>query len=77
VSGVGFVHTTTVHLPSHTKRSSSKAGFGLKKYPDRFNHPICADAGDFIAEMLDQLETTTSSLSDLAKPSSRSWPNSC
>ena len=31
----------------------------LKKYPDRFNHPICADAGDFIAEMLDQLETTT------------------
>jgi acetolactate synthase-1/2/3 large subunit len=31
----------------------------LKKYPDRFNHPICADAGDFIAEMLDQLETKT------------------
>jgi len=30
----------------------------LKKYPDRFNHPICADAGNFIAEMLDQLETT-------------------
>jgi hypothetical protein len=34
VSGVGFVHTTTVHLPSHTKRSSSKAGFGFIETPE-------------------------------------------
>jgi hypothetical protein len=30
VGGVGFVHTTTVRLPSRTKRLFSKAGFGLK-----------------------------------------------
>jgi plasmid stabilization system protein ParE len=29
VGGVGFVHTTTVRLPSRTKRLFSKAGFGL------------------------------------------------
>jgi hypothetical protein len=33
VSGVGFVHTTTVRLPSRTKRLFSKAGFGLKSTP--------------------------------------------
>jgi acetolactate synthase-1/2/3 large subunit len=27
----------------------------LKKYPHRFNHPICADAGDFIDELLKQI----------------------
>lgn len=26
----------------------------LKKYPQRFTHPVCADAGDFIAELLAQ-----------------------
>ena len=26
----------------------------LKKYPQRFNHPVCADAGDFIKELLAQ-----------------------
>jgi hypothetical protein len=31
VGGVGFVHTTTVRLPSRTKRLFSKAGFGLEK----------------------------------------------
>jgi hypothetical protein len=29
VGGVGFVHTTTVRLPSRTKRLFSKAGFGI------------------------------------------------
>jgi len=29
VGGVGFVHTTTVRLPSRIKRLFSKAGFGL------------------------------------------------
>jgi hypothetical protein len=29
VGGVGFVHTTTVRLPSRTKRLFSKAGFGF------------------------------------------------
>jgi hypothetical protein len=29
VGGVGFVHTTTVRLPSRTKRLFSIAGFGL------------------------------------------------
>jgi transposase InsO family protein len=29
VSGVSFVHTTTVHQLSRTKRSSLKAGFGF------------------------------------------------
>lgn len=28
----------------------------LKKYPKRFNHPVCADAGPFIQEMLHQLQ---------------------
>jgi hypothetical protein len=31
VGGVGIVHTTTVRLPSRTKRLFSIAGFGLKK----------------------------------------------
>ena len=30
----------------------------LKKYPQRFNHPICADAGEFIGELLTQVECT-------------------
>jgi hypothetical protein len=34
VGGVGFVHTTTVRLPSRTKRLFSIAGFGLM--PDLF-----------------------------------------
>jgi acetolactate synthase-1/2/3 large subunit len=32
----------------------------LKKYPTRFNFPVCADAGDFIREMLIQLEEPVS-----------------
>jgi hypothetical protein len=32
VGGVGFVHTTTVRLPSRTKRLFSKAGFGFKHF---------------------------------------------
>jgi len=31
VGGVGFVHTTTVRLPSRTKRLFSIAGFRLKR----------------------------------------------
>jgi acetolactate synthase-1/2/3 large subunit len=30
----------------------------LKKYPERFNHPVCADAGEFITELLLQLNRT-------------------
>jgi hypothetical protein len=33
VGGVGFVHTTTVRLPSRTKRLFSKAGFEIKLIP--------------------------------------------
>jgi acetolactate synthase-1/2/3 large subunit len=29
----------------------------LTKYPNRFNHPVCADAGLFIQEMLRQIKT--------------------
>jgi hypothetical protein len=31
LGGVGFVHSTTVHQPSRTKRSSSKSVFGFNK----------------------------------------------
>ena len=31
----------------------------LKKYPQRFNHPICADAGQFIRETQRQLPSTS------------------
>ncbi|WP_438483682.1 thiamine pyrophosphate-binding protein [Oleiharenicola lentus] len=34
----------------------------LKKYPNRFTHPVCADAGDFIREML--IQAAASPLAD-------------
>ncbi|MCX6953063.1 MAG: thiamine pyrophosphate-binding protein [Verrucomicrobia bacterium] len=42
----------------------------LKKYPERFNHPVCADAGEFMAEMLGQLAGTP-------LPSPREWIGWC
>jgi hypothetical protein len=38
VGGVGFVHTTTIRLPSRTKRLFSKAGFGLKALSNCFTY---------------------------------------
>jgi acetolactate synthase-1/2/3 large subunit len=37
----------------------------LKKYPERFNHPVCADAGDFMDEML--MQTGQSALPNLSE----------
>jgi len=42
----------------------------LTKYPKRFNHPVLADAGNFLQEMLRQLGPTTS-------PSCVEWVNWC
>jgi acetolactate synthase-1/2/3 large subunit len=42
----------------------------LKKYPERFNHPVCADAGDFMDEML--LQTGQSAL-----PTVSDWIDWC
>lgn len=36
----------------------------LKKYPERFNHPVQADAGDFIREMRQQITATPLSVPD-------------
>jgi hypothetical protein len=42
VGGVGFVHTTTVRLPSRTKRLFSKAGFGFISKPRSARIPTSA-----------------------------------
>ena len=42
----------------------------LKKYPQRLNHPVCADAGDFIRELRQQAEAT-------AVPAPTEWIRWC
>ncbi len=42
----------------------------LKKYPARFNHPVCADAGDFIRGLLKATSTTI-------QPVSPAWLEYC
>ena len=42
----------------------------LKKYPERLNHPVCADAGDFINEIMAQAAI-------LAVPSQTEWVGWC
>lgn len=42
----------------------------LKKYPNRFTHPVCADAGDFIRELLAQATT-------LPLPAQTEWVSWC